>query len=49
MHPQPSDFSTEVIPTLMGRIQTWHTEQPYLDIGTPTSLANAQKLLAPNP
>ena len=46
MHPQPSDFSTEVIPTLMGRIHTWHTDQPYLDIGTPAALAAAQQLLA---
>ncbi|MEB3354229.1 MAG: sugar phosphate nucleotidyltransferase, partial [Cyanobacteriota bacterium] len=45
IQPAPSDFSTEVIPTLLGRIQTWHTEQPYLDIGTPQALAAAQKLL----
>lgn len=45
MQPAPSDFSTEVIPTLLGRIQTWHTEQPYLDIGTPRALAAAQELL----
>jgi len=49
MAPEPSDFSTEVIPTLMGRIQTWHTDQPYLDIGTPAALAKAQILLAPAP
>jgi len=46
MTPQPSDFSTEVIPNLMGRIQSWHTGQPYLDIGTPEALATAQLLLA---
>jgi len=44
MAPRPSDFSTEVIPRLMGRIQTWHTDQAYLDIGTPESLAIAQQL-----
>jgi len=49
MTPQPSDFSTEVIPTLLGRIQAWHTEQPYLDIGTAAALVNAQILLAPTP
>jgi len=49
MTPQPSDFSTEVIPPLMGRIQSWHTGQPYLDIGTPEALALAQLLLAPTP
>ena len=27
MNPMPSDFSTEVIPKLLGRIQTWHTSQ----------------------
>ena len=47
MSPSPSDFSTEVIPNLLGRIQTWHTDQPYLDIGTPESLADAQSLLSP--
>jgi len=45
MAPPPSDFSTEVIPRLMGRIQTWHTDQAYLDIGTPETLARAQQLL----
>jgi len=47
MSPPPSDFSTEVIPTLIGRIQSWPTDQPYLDIGTPAALAAAQQLLAP--
>lgn len=46
MEPLPSDFSTEVIPTLMGRIHTWHTHHPYLDIGTPEALVAAQQLLA---
>ena len=45
MAPPPSDFSTEVIPSLMGRIQTWHTDQAYVDIGTPKALATAQQLL----
>ena len=45
MTPQPNDFSNEVIPALMGRIQTHHTKQPYLDIGTPSALAKAQNLL----
>ena len=45
MNPIPSDFSTEVIPKLCGRIQTWHTHQPYLDIGTPEALTSAQKLM----
>ena len=45
MSPSPSDFSTEVIPSLLGKIQTWHTDQPYLDIGTPEALATAQQLM----
>jgi len=45
MHPRPTDFSTEVIPGLMGRIQTWQTNRPYLDIGTPTALELAQELM----
>lgn len=47
--PPPADFSTEVIPNLIGHIQTWHTDQPYLDIGNPDALAKAQNLLSPNP
>ena len=45
MNPIPSDFSTEVIPTMLGRIQTWHTHDAYLDIGTPETLNAAQELL----
>jgi mannose-1-phosphate guanylyltransferase len=45
MNPIPSDFSTEVIPKLLGRIQSWHTQHAYLDIGTPESLNSAQQLL----
>ena len=45
MNPIPSDFSTEVIPTMLGRIQTWHTNDAYLDIGTPETLNAAQELL----
>ena len=45
--PSPSDFSAEVIPSLLGKIQSWRTDKPYLDIGTPSSLAQAQVLLTP--
>ena len=45
MVPIPSDFSTEVIPNFIGRIQTWHTHDAYLDIGTPETLNSAQELL----
>ena len=48
MNQKPSDFSTEVIPKLLGRIQTWHTQHTYLDIGTPEALASAQNLMRNN-
>jgi len=48
MSPPPSDFSTEVIPTLMGKIHSWHTDQPYLDIGTPEALVTAQQRMRHN-
>ena len=47
LHPQPSDFSTEVIPHLLGRINTWHASKPFLDIGTPEALETAQALIEP--
>ncbi len=37
-----TDFSTEVIPQYLGRIQTWHTKEKFIDIGTPESLQEAQ-------
>ena len=40
----PKDFSTEVIPSLMGKIQTWQTRHPYMDIGNKTALEKAQKI-----
>ena len=45
MSPPPCDFSIEVIPSLIGQIQTWHTDKGYMDIGTPSALAKAQDLL----
>ena len=45
MNQRPTDFSTQVIPKLLGRIQTWHTNDVYLDIGTPEALASAQQLI----
>lgn len=49
MSSSPSDFSTEVIPTLLTRIQAWHTKAAYVDIGTPDSLLKAQKLISYQP
>ena len=37
------DFSKDVIPCLTNRIQTWHTNDFFIDIGTPDSLLLAQK------
>ena len=45
MNQRPSDFSTEVIPKLLGRIQTWHTHDAYIDIGTPEALNSVQKII----
>jgi len=38
----PKDFSTEVIPTLLGKIQTVHTTGAFIDIGTPSALEKAR-------
>ena len=38
------DFSNDVLPSLSGLTQTWHTELPYIDIGTPESLKEAKLL-----
>jgi mannose-1-phosphate guanylyltransferase len=43
-HPSAQDFSTEVLPFCVHRIQTWHTDQPYIDIGTPEALSAARAL-----
>ena len=40
--PSLNDFSTQIIPKLLCRIYTWHTESFYCDIGTPASLREAQ-------
>ncbi len=42
--PQASDFSTEILPHFVGRIQAWETSAPFLDIGTPESYALANRL-----
>ncbi len=39
------DLSIDVIPLLIGRIQTWHTNEPYIDIGTPESLNVARSTI----
>ena len=39
-----SDFSTQVLPRMVGRIATCHTTKNFIDIGTPDNLRKAQKL-----
>ena len=39
----PFDFSNDVLPHLNGKIQTWPTDDFFIDIGTPDSLKTAQK------
>lgn len=38
------DFSLDIIPKLIGKIQTFHTDDIFLDIGTPDSYELANKL-----
>ena len=39
-----SDFSTQVLPALVGRIQTCHTNGRFLDVGTPDRLLEANAI-----
>ena len=39
---QLKDFSNDVLPYLTGKIQTWHTREFFIDIGTPESLKVAR-------
>lgn len=38
----PSDFSKDILPHLAGSVQTYKTNMPYIDIGTPAMLERAQ-------
>jgi len=42
--PEITDFSTQVLPSLMGRIYAVETDQPLIDIGTPQAYALANAL-----
>ena len=42
--PEAEDFSTQVIPKLIGKIFTYHTKMPYIDIGTPSALSAARRI-----
>ena len=42
INPEASDFSSEILPKLVGKIYAWHTDEPYIDIGTPERLQEAR-------
>ena len=42
--PNAKDFSTEILPKLMGKIYTWQVNGPYMDIGNLSAYSSAQKL-----
>ena len=41
---EATDFSNDVLPNLIGRMNTYHTNMPYIDIGTPANLLRANTL-----
>ena len=41
---QPRDLSTEVLPKLIGKIATYHTDKVLIDIGSPERLRKAQMI-----
>ena len=41
--PNAKDFSTEIIPKLIGKIYTYHTDETYIDIGTIEALKIARQ------
>ena len=41
---QISDFSNDVLPKLLNKVQTYHTNEVYLDIGNLNSLKKANKI-----
>lgn len=44
MTPAATDFSTQVLPALVGRIYTHETSAPLIDIGTPANYARANDI-----
>tara|TARA_Y100000991_G_scaffold197682_1_gene168302 strand:+ start:47 stop:757 length:711 start_codon:yes stop_codon:yes gene_type:complete len=44
-HKDAKDFSTEILPKLIGNIYTWHTSSLFIDIGTPKALELAQNCI----
>ena len=45
---KPSDFSTEVIPKMLGRFFSYQTNSVYLDIGSPASYEKANTIAIKN-
>lgn len=43
-HSKAVDFSKDILPFLNGKIYTYHTRMPYIDIGTPSKLKKARLL-----
>ena len=41
-HKNAKDFSTEIIPNLLGKIFTFHTNLTYIDIGNHSALLKAR-------
>jgi mannose-1-phosphate guanylyltransferase len=43
--PPITDISTELIPRLLGKMNTWYNERTLIDIGSPASLQSANELI----
>ena len=43
--PNAKDFCADIIPKLIGKMNTWHTDEVYIDIGTREKLEEANKIL----
>ena len=44
-YPNATDFSLHILPNLLGKIYTFHTKMPYIDIGTKESLDKARRIV----
>lgn len=42
--PKPEDFSCDILPLLINKINTWKVDREFIDIGTPKSLEKANFL-----
>ena len=39
-----TDFSNDILPNIVGKMNTYHTHMPFIDIGTPANLLRANTL-----